>query len=83
MSAYARPWRLAALALAATLAGCATLTGIFGTRQPPPAEAASAAIIAQVCATFEPIRHSRQDVLTAETRRQIDEHNNAWDELCL
>jgi hypothetical protein len=32
------------------------------------------------CLAYEPIRYSRTD--TAETRRQIIEHNAAWDALC-
>jgi len=32
------------------------------------------------CLAYEPIRYSRKD--SEETRRQIIEHNAAWDALC-
>ena len=38
------------------------------------------AVIDTSCEAFEPIRYSRTD--TEETRRQIREHNAAWDALC-
>jgi hypothetical protein len=65
--------------LAPAMAACSHLTRILGTTDAP-AETASAAIVAQVCETFQPIRYSRND--TATTQQQVREHNAAWDELC-
>lgn len=43
-------------------------------------EATQSAAVDTSCYAFAPIRYSRMD--TAETRRQIREHNAAWDSLC-
>ena len=58
--------RLALLAVPLLLAACKTTTPI--------------SVTDASCLAYEPIRYSRTD--TAETRRQIIEHNAAWDALC-
>ena len=58
--------RLAPLALLPLLATCQTTT---------PTSAIDVS-----CLAYEPIRYSRHD--TEETRRQIVEHNAAWDAVC-
>jgi hypothetical protein len=49
------------------LASCATTTASVGTD-------------AVACSAFEPIRWSKKD--TAETIRQVKEHNAAWSAVC-
>ena len=58
--------RLVLLAVLLPLAACKTTTPIAATDTS--------------CLAYEPIRYSRND--SEETRRQIIEHNAAWDALC-
>ena len=58
--------RLALLAVLLPLAACKTT---------PPISVTDTS-----CLAYEPIRYSRKD--SEETRRQIIEHNAAWDALC-
>jgi hypothetical protein len=58
--------KLALLAVLPLLAACKTTTPISATDAS--------------CLAYEPIRYSRTD--TEATRRQIIEHNAAWDALC-
>jgi hypothetical protein len=58
--------RLALLAVLLPLAACKTTIPI--------------SVTDTSCLAYEPIRYSRKD--SEETRRQIIEHNAAWDALC-
>lgn len=60
------------LSLMLVLAGCATIP-FFGTE--PRVD-----VNAVACGAFSPITYSRND--TAETRRQIEQHNASWMALC-
>lgn len=58
--------KLALLVLPLVVTACQTPTPIGG--------------IDTSCQAFEPITYSRKD--TAETMKQVREHNAAWDALC-
>ena len=64
------------------MAGCETMTRIFGTdhSQDRAIIAQSDLVIDEVCRTFPAITYSRSD--TQETIRQVQDHNSARDALC-
>jgi hypothetical protein len=43
---------------------------------------ASGRVIDTACSWVQPINVSRQDVMTADTKRQIITHNEKWERVC-